>query len=421
MSQASAALTAKPASAAALSPTNREERIALLDVLRGFAIFGILFFNMSFFSAPLVLQQAGLEWGSGTADRVMEVLIRFFVQGKFYSLFSFLFGLGFALQMMRAEAREVRFVSLYRRRLLALLLIGLVHAYLIWMGDILTLYALLGFVLFLFRGRQPKTLLLWAGVFFLIPFLLSIGVVAAAGSDDGPGPFGNREDFLILAEKSFQAYGSGSFADIMAQRAQDAAFVTVGGLFGSGGILAMFLLGVYFARRRLFHDAVGSLPFFRRLWFWGLGLGLVGNLVFALAWEYVDPLRPSGWALVGGVGYTLGAPGFCFFYISSIFLLWQSPVWRARLSPLAAVGRTALSNYLFQSVVCTMIFYSYGLGFYGQVGPAYGAGLTVLVFALQVLLSRWWVRRFRFGPAEWFWRTLTYGRLQPMRVEPIAG
>ncbi|MFB3139997.1 MAG: hypothetical protein ACE1Z1_02290, partial [Candidatus Acidiferrales bacterium] len=98
-------------------------------MLRGFAIFGILFFNMSFFSAPLYLQQAGLEWGSGTADRVMEVLIRFFVQGKFYSLFSFLFGLGFALQMMRAEARGVRFVSLYRRRLLALLLIGLVHAY----------------------------------------------------------------------------------------------------------------------------------------------------------------------------------------------------------------------------------------------------------------------------------------------------
>ena len=421
MSQPPAALTAQPASAAALSPTNREERIALLDVLRGFAIFGILFFNMSFFSAPLDLQQAGLEWGSGTADRVMEVLIRFFVQGKFYSLFSFLFGLGFGLQMMRAETRGVRFVPLYRRRLLALLLIGLVHGYLIWMGDILTLYALLGFVLFLFRRRQSKTLLLWAGVFFLIPFLLSIGMVAAAGSGDGPGPFGNREDFLILAENSFQAYGSGSFADIMAQRAQDAAFVTMGGLFGSGGILAMFLLGVYFARRRLFHDAADSLPFFRRLWFWGLGLGLVGNLVFALTWEYVDPLRPSGWALVGGVAYMLGAPGLCFFYISSFVLLWQNPAWQRRLSPLAAVGRMALSNYLFQSVVCTMIFYRYGLGLYGQVGPALGVGLAVVIYAIQFPLSRWWLGRFKFGPAEWVWRSLTYGKFQPMRVEPIAG
>ncbi len=158
MSEVSAVPTAKPASVAALSPTALQERIALLDVLRGFAIFGILLFNMSFFSAPLYLEMAGMEWGSGIGDRATELLIRFFIQGKFYSLFAFLFGLGFAVQMLRAEAKGVRFGPLYRRRLLALLLIGLVHAYLIWMGDILTIYALLGFLLFFFRSRKPKTL-----------------------------------------------------------------------------------------------------------------------------------------------------------------------------------------------------------------------------------------------------------------------
>ncbi len=418
MTQPPAALTAKPASAAALSPTNREERIALLDVLRGFAIFGILLFNMSFFSAPLYLEMAGMEWGSGTTDRVTEVLIRFFIQGKFYSLFAFLFGLGFAIQMLRAEAKGVRFGPLYRRRLLALLLIGLAHAYLIWMGDILTIYALLGFLLFFFRSRKPKTLLVWAVILLLVPVLLTAGMVMVAG---GQALFGSPEDFAILVQNSMNAYSEGSFSEIMAQRAGDAFFVTMGGLFSGPGILAMFLLGAHFGRQQLFQDTASRLFLFRRIWLWGLGLGLVGNLIFTISMEYANPISPSMWTLVGTLGYTFGAPGLCFFYISSFVLLWQNPAWQRRLSPLAAVGRMALSNYLFQSVVCTMIFYRYGLGFYGQIGPAYGAGLTVLLFALQVLLSRWWVRHFRFGPAEWFWRTLTYGRLQPMRVEPIAG
>ncbi len=110
----------------------------------------------------------------------------------------------------------------------------------------------------------------------------------------------------------------------------------------------------------------------------------------------------------------------CFFYVSTLVLVLQREVWRGRLAPLAAVGRTALSNYLLQSLVCTTIFYSYGLGLYGQVGPALGLALTALIFALQIPLSMWWLRRFRFGPAEWLWRTLTYGKLQPMRVRQIA-
>jgi uncharacterized protein len=373
---------------------------------------------MSFFSAPLYLEMAGMEWGSGTTDRVTEVLIRFFIQGKFYSLFAFLFGLGFAIQMLRAEAKGVRFGPLYRRRLLALLLIGLAHAYLIWMGDILTIYALLGFLLFFFRSRKPKTLLVWAVILLLVPVLLTAGMVMVAG---GQALFGSPEDFAILVQNSMNAYSEGSFSEIMAQRAGDAFFVTMGGLFSGPGILAMFLLGAHFGRQQLFQDTASRLFLFRRIWLWGLGLGLVGNLIFTISMEYANPISPSMWTLVGTLGYTFGAPGLCFFYISSFVLLWQNPAWQRRLSPLAAVGRMALSNYLFQSVVCTMIFYRYGLGFYGQIGPAYGAGLTVLLFALQVLLSRWWVRHFRFGPAEWFWRTLTYGRLQPMRVEPIAG
>ncbi len=114
--------------------------------------------------------------------------------------------------------------------------------------------------------------------------------------------------------------------------------------------------------------------------------------------------------------FAIGVPALSFFYISTLVLLFQKEAWKRRLAPLAAVGRTTLSNYLLQSVVWTTIFYSYGLGLYGKVSPALGMALTVLIFTLQIMLSVWWLKNFRFGPAEWLWRTLTYGKLQPMRV-----
>ena len=160
MSEASAVPTAKPASVAALSPTALQERIALLDVLRGFAIFGILLVNMATFNSPWIyLMNTEVEWWTSGIDRLAEWAIQFVAQGKFYSLFSFLFGWGFSNQMSRAGARGAKFVPIYRRRLFALLMIGWAHAFLLWYGDILNTYAILGFLLFFFRKRQPKTVL----------------------------------------------------------------------------------------------------------------------------------------------------------------------------------------------------------------------------------------------------------------------
>lgn len=406
--------------ARAAGPITPGERLPILDALRGLAIFGILLVNIFFFSAPLYLPMAGMEWGSGPLDKAAELVVRFLVQGKFYSLFSFLFGLGFAIQLERAEARGARFVPLYRRRLLALLLIGLVHAYLIWMGDILTVYALLGFLLFFFRRRQPRTILIWALALLFIPVLFAAGMVASSGSSEGGGPFGSPEHYRILVELSHQAYGEGTLGEIMAQRAQDAVFVTMGGLFQSPQIFAMFLFGAYFGRRRLFHDLPQHLGLYGKIWRWGLVLGVAGNLVFTVVNEFVNPMAPSGLFVVGAAAYAFGAPALCFFYISSFVLLFQRPSWRARLGQLKPVGRAALSNYLLQSIVCTTIFYSYGLALYGKAGPALGVGLAVVIFALQIPLSRWWLRRFRFGPAEWFWRSLTYGKRQPLRAPAWA-
>jgi len=134
-----------------------------------------------------------------------------------------------------------------------------------------------------------------------------------------------------------------------------------------------------------------------------------------------DPAWPYITRRLGDVLWTIGAPALCFFYAATIVFLAQKEEWKRRLAPLAAVGRLALSNYLFQSLVQVLIFNSYGLGLYGKVGPLGGVALTLLIFPVQVLLSIWWVRRFRFGPAEWLWRSLTYGKLQPMRLQrPVA-
>lgn len=394
-----------------VTPTALTERMEILDVLRGFAILGILLVNMGAYNSPWIyLMNADVAWWTSGIDRLAEGMIQFVAQGKFYSLFSFLFGLGFAIQMIRAEARGAGFVPLYRRRLLALLMIGLLHAFLLWYGDILNTYALLGFLLFLFRKRQPKTILRWAvgllilnaGVFLLFLFLMD--------------PAQMQEGFRLAIDSSVKAYAHGSWADSMVQRAGDAMFIIFGGLIGAGpSIFAMFLLGLYAGKRDFFRNPTEHLPLVRKLNRWGLALGLVGNTAFVVGFELAEPMVVSLPGILSALGMAVGVPALFTFYVTAIVLLYQRPAWKRRLNWLAPVGRMALTNYLLQSVVCTMIFYNYGLGYYGKVGPALGLVFTAVIYLLQIPLSILWLKHFRFGPMEWFWRSLTYGKLQPLR------
>ena len=185
----------------------------------------------------------------------------------------------------------------------------------------------------------------------------------------------------------------------------------------------MFLLGLYAGRRRIFENIPAHLPLIRKVLWWGLGLGLVGNFV-GYAYLYLiastlfpDPTVPSFTRVLVWLSFNIGKPALGLSYASAIILLVQRKAWKIRLGPLAAVGRMALTNYLLQTLICTTIFYGYGLGLYGKVDPTLILVLSVFIFALQILLSVWWVRRFRFGPAEWLWRTLTYGKRQPMGVQ----
>ncbi len=392
------------------APVDPADRVPLLDVLRGFAVFGILVVNMLFFAGPF-------EWvvhapWTSAADRIAGFVITAFFSGKFYSIFSILFGIGFAMQMERAEKQNAPGGWIWTRRLLVLLAIGILHAALLWYGDILHLYAVLGFLLLLFR-RSPIEKILPA---IAIALMISPGLAAAAliGSSLSGG-MGDEQAAaeMFRTDAALRAYASGTWSELTRQRIADWLMLDTVAVFFAPGVFAMMLAGLAAARARLFRDFESHAASFRRALLIAVVPGLGGNLFIAATKQAVDAARPTmlGAAVIGV--QAIAVPALAITYISAIALAAASG--RKVLSALAPVGRMALTNYLLQSVIATLIFHSYGLGLFGKVGPAATSALAVVIFALQVAVSGWWMKRFRFGPAEWAWRTLTYGRVQRMR------
>ncbi|MBD1381988.1 DUF418 domain-containing protein [Metabacillus arenae] len=397
------------------APIPKQERVRELDIIRGFALLGILAANMSFFSTPGVyLLMTEVEWWNSPWDQLADKLIHFFATSKFFTMFSFLFGLGFVLFLQRAEQKVKRPKTLFLKRLFILLIIGLIHAFGIWYGDILIIYSITGLFLLLFYHLKPKTLLTWGFMSLFLPallmFLASIGVLMAGGGSPEDTTGAAFADQMI--EQSVTAYGSGTFAEIMSQRAQDYAFALTGYIFMVPTIFSMFLFGAYAAKTERYKNIQAQLPFYRKCWLAGLIIGLPFNSLAVYSITQVDS-SSSIYLLTYFIGTAIGGPALCFFYMTSVVLLCQKKLWLKILTPLQAVGRLALSNYLLQSLVCTTIFYSYGFGLFGQVGPAMWLLIVVLLYSLQIGISHLWLKKFRFGPAEWLWRSLTYGKRQP--------
>lgn len=409
-----------------IQPTRKHDRIDLLDILRGFALLGILVVNMAIFSFPFLALFTGTPRGEGVVDRVSEFLVLALATGKFYPLFSFLFGLGMWMQIERVEAAGGRPGRFMVRRLMILLGLGLMHALLIWNGDILFIYALVGLVALLFRRLQPRTLLIWVAVLFGLPIVLGLGFTALGllfgGSTTGAS--GETDQFMAmisdLEQRAIAIYGSGSWGEIFVWRALEWIAATVFYFFSGNvlQILAFFLIGMYVGKRRLVQHLYEQPAAQRRLPFGGmcLAIGLVANL--ALAWLVIYGNLDS--ILVGLLQQVLfiAAPILTYGYVGMIIGLTRSDTWRHWLQPLAAAGRMALSNYIAQSLICTFIFYSYGLGLFGQVGAFNGLLLSFVIWLVQLGLSVVWLRFFQYGPLEWVWRSLTYGAPQRMTPQP---
>lgn len=405
---------------AVAGPIAAPERVEVLDTLRGFALFGILLINITAFKAPG--GPPGLSFEGGMGDRLVLWGLIAFVESKFFTLFSLLFGVGFSVQLLRAEARGVPFASRFARRLLILGLFGVAHIVFLWEGDILLLYALVGSLLLFFRSTPPPRLLRWAAGLLLVPMtffglVLAGSLVARALPAFAPQLRGADAAFIQVFEEAraeeVRLYGEGGYAEILAKRITNYAASFVLLLTRVPSVLAMFLLGLYIGRVGILHDIDKNTPLLRRVRFWGLSSGLLGALLVTVGYTQLPGISAI---LALFFNQTLAGPLLSLGYAATLVLLARSPTWQHRFRPLSATGRMALTTYIVQSLVCATLFYGYGFGLAGKVTPSTAMVIAVAVYGLQTLLSIWWLRHFRFGPLEWVWRSLTYGRVQPLRV-----
>jgi uncharacterized protein len=291
----------------------------------------------------------------------------------------------------------------------------LIHGILIWWGDILLTYALAGALLLLFRKRAQKTLLWWAASIASLPILVISGLfIAALVGRYHPE---NKPPDMTRIQSVIAIYSHGTVLQILRENVvlwkQE-----LPALGFAAYALFLFLLGMWVWRSGLLDRLAEAKPMLKRVSFWCLGIGIPLNVFTTLA-----NLRPSTGhpTLIGYLAGILQFPSEHILsagYAAGLAVLIQSTVWRKLLTPFAAVGRMALTDYLTQSVVCTLLYYNYTTGLYGRVGPALDLIPTVLIYGSQVVFSNWWLARFRFGPMEWLWRGLTYGKLPPMRLEP---
>lgn len=396
-----------------ISPISSTERIEILDVLRGLAVGGILIGNMQWFSG-YGMMPASLAANSPLADQITNFLVHFFVEGKFYSIFSFLFGFGFALQIARAEERGDLKASLFKRRLFWLLVIGLLHAYLLWAGDILSIYAVMGFLLVLFRKKSNGALLKWAFALLTIPILSYILLYILFVSFAPPEVAATIESAKVNSwNNAVQTVPNSGFFSILTDYNLNYIVGRYMGLILQmrlPKILAMFLLGFYAYRRGYFQNLESHQPFIRKVLIYGLVLGLVGNIAFAALAGQEAVIPPTTAGIVGVITYAFGVPALAFFFIASVAQLWQKAAWRKMLAFLAPVGRMALTNYLLQTIICVIIFYGYGFGQFAKFGALASTLIALAIFLFQIIISAFWFKYFAYGPMEWIWRQLTYGK-----------
>lgn len=384
-----------------LMPLKESERYVSIDILRGFAILGIFLVNMPAFYSPFLYLNPDTYWKEGI-DSALDAFVDVFAQASFYPLFAFLFGYGAIMIAERSKLKGLSFPLLFTRRLLILLVFGCIHAFLIWHGDILITYAITGFMFLLFYKLKGKTLLITGLLLYIIPFgllsLLSFFMMMIPDMDMNKLLYNNE---AVLA--SLQIYSEGSFSDITSQRIED--WMSVNGPANAWllviNILPLMMCGAAFAKQGWLVNVNQHKKLLRSL----MIVGLIGGLFLKL----LPYLQGSNYANMIVQDF-FGGPLLALFYITLIVLIVQNSAVLKVMKPLANVGRMSISNYLLQSIVFTLVFYGYGFGLYGSISYLTGFVMVLVFYSLQVVLSKWWISRFQYGPVEYVWRWGTYGQ-----------
>jgi len=399
-------------------PTIAKNRIISLDILRGFALLGILIMNMTSFAMPganyMNPMAGGLLEG---ADKWAFYFSQLFANQKFMSLFSMLFGAGIILMTQRIEQNGKSAARRHYFRNFWLLLIGLFHAYVIWHGDILVQYALCSIWLYLFRKKSAKALFILGIIFLSISMLSSLAGGASIPYMSAKEVTEMCKDWLPNTEKidaEITAY-QGSWWEHFPYRAKSAfaleTFIFVIAL--GWQITGLMLIGMGLFKAKVL-TAERSKSYYQKLMLIGFPIGLTFGL-YGLSQNYAHNwsceysfLLGSQWNFLGSVPMALGYIGLIMWLCKSDFL----PILKNWLAPF---GRMALTNYLMQSIIATFIFYGYGLGLFGTVGRAEQWVYILGIWIFQILFSKWWLSKFKFGPFEWLWRSLTYWKIQSMK------
>ncbi|MFZ1788331.1 MAG: DUF418 domain-containing protein [Saprospiraceae bacterium] len=410
-----------------ISPVKAHEREIFMDVLRGFAILGIFIANLKSFTWYEESSQAVGPWLVPELDEKFAFLHHLFIEGKFYSIFSLLFGWGIALQFKRAEDKGVNALPTIRRRLIFMLLLGACHL-LIWPGDIVFFYALLGFVLLPLRKLSNKTMLITGILLVLSPILI----------------YALKSHWQWLNAPSDLLYGIGSKLDEMffgAQLASDESIANflkdaswwevlkgdVSGFFYRYGylffvsriskVLGMFLIGYVLGRTEFYQNITKHKNILYTIIIFGIVIGLPANYFLA---DLMKNHMGDYWGLkIEGlyltISYALGVVPLGMTYVALFMLAFQTQLGKKLMSVFAPVGKMAFSNYVLQTLIGNFVFLGAGLGYLGKIGPVYYTIFGVIVFIIQIILSKIWLKYFYFGPIEWIWRSLTYKKLQPMK------
>lgn len=413
--------------ATVLQPVSAGERIQAMDVLRGFALLGIFLMNIEAMVGPLMAGMTGTDPALRGADRAVDAVIHVLVQGKFYTLFSLLFGMGFAVMMQRAEQAGRPFARLYLRRTVGLLVIGLLHAVLIWSGDVLVSYALMSLpLLLLFRRTSLRALVRWSVVLYLVPvgLMLLFGVLGSlmqadpnAAAEFQKGIDAQAAGTAAVIEAQRLAFGGSDYSAAVAQRVDDTLTMMGFLLIFGWHVLGMFVLGAWFVRS----GAIARPAEFPRLFAGLRWIALpVGLALMLLSWSLEPTMAPDRMDLRMSIAFGLHSVAsllMCLGYAAWIVRGLQAKTTAGALAWLAPAGRMALTNYLLQSVIATLVFSGYGLGYFEQLPRAWQPVFVVAVFAVQVVISRAWLARHRHGPIEGLWRAWTYGGQSRARLE----
>jgi len=397
-------------------PMDPASRISEIDMIRGFALFGVLLVNMYGFGAD------SLAWDL-PGDKLAFAIMHVFFDSKSWTLFSVLFGLGFAVQLLCADEQGFRFLPIYLRRLVVLFVIWATHA-LLYDGDILMLYAELGVALLLVRRLSTRQLLIASvGLILVFPLAHLAAPDRQSSESDVDGSLAAAR-IELEQDQLTHVYATGSFGDVVTDNSSAIPANPLEDItWADSGltVFAMILLGYSIGRSGILRNIPAHRVLITRVRNWGLAFGFLAMVVewwlTATKGYAVYRVQQAGLGVqfLGDLAFAFGTVALALGYGAMIIVTAQTRRGHAVLMPLAAVGRMGLTVYLTQTLIFTTLFYGYGIGLAYRIGPAAVTVYALAIFALQLLACQWWLKRFRFGPAEWVWRSLTYWQWQPLR------